>query len=251
MKRASLSYDAMMATSTGSARCSTSAASVRRNPRTGSFDLLYPLLDLTTTLDPLFTVGYRFGAIFLAEPKPGGAGRPDQAIALLEKGIAFDPAKWDYYQDIGFIYYWHLHDYEHAAEWFGRGGEVDGRALVAAHVRRGHADARRRRQASRAMWVQIGQNERRVAAPERTDFGWHSSTRSTTSTRCGRSWPSSRSERAGARVVGGRGRRRSDSGRAARPGRHTVRSTPKPVKSGSGAIHRCGRCRQSRRPRPS
>src|SRR5215208_5774851 len=52
------------------------------------YSLLYPLLDLTTTLDPRFNIAYRFGAIFLAEPYPRGAGRPDQAIALLQKGIA-------------------------------------------------------------------------------------------------------------------------------------------------------------------
>ena len=49
------------------------------------------MLDLTTTLDPLFNVAYRFGAIFLAEPYPGGAGRPDLAIALLEKGLQARP----------------------------------------------------------------------------------------------------------------------------------------------------------------
>src|SRR6185436_6332783 len=31
------------------------------------YRLLYPLLDLTTTLDPRFNVAYRFGAVFLAE----------------------------------------------------------------------------------------------------------------------------------------------------------------------------------------
>ena len=36
----------------------------------GRFELLYPLLDLTTTLDPYFTVAYRFGAILLALPPP-------------------------------------------------------------------------------------------------------------------------------------------------------------------------------------
>ena len=53
--------------------------------------LLYPLLDLTTDLDPRFTVAYRFGAIFLAEPSPDGPGRADLAIGLLEKGLRADP----------------------------------------------------------------------------------------------------------------------------------------------------------------
>src|SRR6476469_3959575 len=47
---------------------------------------LYPLLDLTTSLDPRFNLAYRFGAIFLAEAPPAGPGRTDLAIALLEKG---------------------------------------------------------------------------------------------------------------------------------------------------------------------
>jgi hypothetical protein len=56
------------------------------DPASG-YPLLYPLLDLTTSLEPLFNVAYRFGAIFLAEPYPGGPGRPDLAIALPEKGL--------------------------------------------------------------------------------------------------------------------------------------------------------------------
>src|SRR6185503_11238995 len=48
---------------------------------------LYPLLDLTTSLDPRFNLAYRFDSIFLAEPAPRGPGRPDLAIALLKKGL--------------------------------------------------------------------------------------------------------------------------------------------------------------------
>ena len=59
------------------------------------YDLLYPLLDLTTSLDPKFNVAYRFGSIFLTEPPPGGPGRPDLAIALLEKGLAAQPIRWE------------------------------------------------------------------------------------------------------------------------------------------------------------
>lgn len=84
------------------------------------YELLQPLLDITTTLDPFFTIAYRFGAIFLSEPQPGGPGRPDQAIELLEKGIARQPQKWQYYHDVGFVHYWHLHDPVGAAQWFQR-----------------------------------------------------------------------------------------------------------------------------------
>ncbi|HJZ70925.1 MAG TPA: hypothetical protein VKE51_04250, partial [Vicinamibacterales bacterium] len=82
------------------------------------YSLLYPLLDITTTLDPRFNIAYRFGAVFLAEPYPGGSGRPDLAIALLEKGLRERPDKWEYLEDIGFVHYWYTHDYLAASEWF-------------------------------------------------------------------------------------------------------------------------------------
>jgi len=90
------------------------------------FELLQPLLDLTTTLDPHFNVAYRFGAIFLAEPQPGGPGRPDQAIALLEKGLVAQPGRWQYAQDIGFVYLWHRSDPKAAALWFRRAADMPG-----------------------------------------------------------------------------------------------------------------------------
>ena len=93
-------------------------------PRT--YPLLYPLLDLTTTLDPYFNIAYRFGAIFLSEEQPGGPGRPDQAIALLRRGLAAQPHKWQYYHDIGFVYYWSLDDPTTAASWIQRGAELPG-----------------------------------------------------------------------------------------------------------------------------
>ena len=84
------------------------------------YELLHPLLDIATTLDPYFNIAYRFGAIFLSEGYPGGPGRPDQSVALLRKGLAAMPDKWQYSHDIAFVYYWHLRDYKAAAEWFAR-----------------------------------------------------------------------------------------------------------------------------------
>ena len=159
MRRVALSYDTLLA-DVYWIRAIQHYGGERQKPRfLRRFDLLYPLLDLTTTLDPRFNVAYRFGAIFLAEPRPGGAGRPDQAIALLKKGIAFNPGKADYYHDIGFIYYWHLRDYQQAADWFGRGGDLPGapfwlKTYAAVMLTRGGD-----RQASRALWTQIGQSD--------------------------------------------------------------------------------------------
>jgi len=119
------------------------------------YDLLYPLLDLTTTLDPRFNIAYRFGAIFLAEPSPGGAGRPDLAVALLEKGLRERPDKWEYMQDIGFVHYWWRKDYPAAAAWFDKAGKVPGapwflKSLAAVTLAEGGDRGR-----SREMWMRI------------------------------------------------------------------------------------------------
>lgn len=90
----------------------------RSSATTGRYALLYPLLDLATTLDPHFDVAARLGAIFLSEGYRGGPGRPDQAIALLEKGLRNDPTRWQYQHDIGFVHYWWLKDYVEAARRF-------------------------------------------------------------------------------------------------------------------------------------
>ncbi len=90
-----------------------------------SYDLLYPLLDLTTSLDPKFNIAYEFGAFFLSEKAPGGPGRSDLAIRLLEKGMAARPDRFQYPYDIGFVHD-RDGDYAEAAEWFERAAETSG-----------------------------------------------------------------------------------------------------------------------------
>ncbi len=116
------------------------------------YDLLYPLLDITTSLDPRFTLAYRFGAIFLADKMPDGPGRPDLSIALLQKGLAAQPEKWEYAQDAGFVYYWWLQDYLTAARWFERASRIPGspwwlRPMAASLLAQGGD-----RRASRQLW---------------------------------------------------------------------------------------------------
>jgi hypothetical protein len=86
-------------------------------------DLLWPLLDIATTLDPNLIPAYRFGSTFLAEPPPRGAGKPELAVALLDRGIRANPDYWRFYEDLGFVYYFDLHDYEKAADAFLEGGK--------------------------------------------------------------------------------------------------------------------------------
>jgi hypothetical protein len=88
------------------------------------YDLLAPLLEITTALDPHLTVAYEFGANFLAPKPPNGAGQPQRAIELSEFGIRNNPNEWRLYYDLGFIYYMELKDYAHAAGAFARGSRV-------------------------------------------------------------------------------------------------------------------------------
>ena len=123
MKRLALSFDALVADvywiralqHYGSNKLSGS----------GRYTQLYPLLDITTSLDPRFNIAYRFGAIFLAEAPPAGPGRPDQAIALLQKGLASQPHRWEYAHDIGFVHY-RQREYAAAAEWFQKAADIPG-----------------------------------------------------------------------------------------------------------------------------
>jgi hypothetical protein len=119
------------------------------------YDQLYPMLDVTTTLDPRFKIAYRFGAVFLAEAYPNGPDRPDLAVRLLEKGLREQPDKWEYMEDIGFVHYWYDHDYRAAAASFQKASEAPGapwwlRSLAATTLAQGGD-----RQSSRTMWLAI------------------------------------------------------------------------------------------------
>lgn len=157
MQRLVLSYDSLVADTYwmravvyygGKQRLDQSAA--QKN-----YDALFPLLDMVTTLDPHFKIAYRFGAIFLAEAFPQGPGRADQAIELLKRGIERDAGRWEYYHDIGFIYYWWLRDYQQAAEWFLKGADRPGaaewlRPLAATTLATGG-----QRSTSRQLWTEL------------------------------------------------------------------------------------------------
>lgn len=123
-----------------------------------TYPLLHTLLDLTTSLDPQFSLAYRFGAIFLAEAPPDGPGRPDLSLALLRKGLAASPDRWQYAMDTGFVHYWWLQDYTTAAAWFERAANMPGgswwlRSLAAVTLAEGGD-----RRSSRRMWQQILQS---------------------------------------------------------------------------------------------
>ena len=130
--------------------------SVRRSDEPAkNYDLLYPLLDITTTLDPQFLLAYRMGAIFLSEGYPGGPGRPDLAIALLEKGLKQDPNRWQLMHDIGFVCFWTIRDYRRAASWLERASEVPGAPVWLKPVAAGMIARGGDRQTARLMWQEL------------------------------------------------------------------------------------------------
>ncbi len=90
------------------------------------YELLPPLLDITTTLDPKLIPAYEFGATFLAQKPPEGAGNPDASVRLLEKGIRANPENWRLYYNLGYVEYIELKNYSAAAEAFDRGSKIPG-----------------------------------------------------------------------------------------------------------------------------
>jgi len=123
--------------------------------RDRNFALLYPLVDIATTLDPRLEVAYRYGAVFLSEPAPVGAGRPREGIAILERGVAAVPGNWRLRQDLGFFTYLFLHDVKRAAGILEEAADVPGapfwlRTLAADLLLKGGE-----RQTARAMWTQM------------------------------------------------------------------------------------------------
>jgi len=125
----------------------------KRHAGSARYDLLAPLLKITTTLDPHLLVAYEFGGNFLAPSPPEGAGEPEKAIELAESGIRNNPNEWRLYYNLGFVYYTELKDYAKAAEAFQRGSKVPNahpflKVLAATMAQRG-GDV----QTARMMWT--------------------------------------------------------------------------------------------------
>jgi tetratricopeptide (TPR) repeat protein len=155
VSRAALGFDAILADIYWIRAIQHFGGTQRAQESDKTYALLYPLLDLTTTLDPHFNIAYRFGAIFLSEPHPVGPGRADLALSLLERGLAADPQRWQYAQDAGFVHYWYREDYRSASEWYDRASRIEGapwwlRSMAATTLAEGGD-----RRSSRQMWRQL------------------------------------------------------------------------------------------------
>jgi len=124
LKRASLGYEGLLADIYWT-RAVQYFGSRHYNSAT-NYDLLAPLLEITTALDPHLVPAYHFGASFLAPAPPGGAGQPDRAIQLMQYGIQNNPNDWHLYYDLGFVYYMDLKNYAKASQAFDQGSQVPG-----------------------------------------------------------------------------------------------------------------------------
>jgi tetratricopeptide (TPR) repeat protein len=122
LKRMSLGYDGLLADVYWTRAVQYFGDKLNRGSE--HFDLLAPLLEITTTLDPHLMVAYEYGANFLAPEIPGGAGQPERAIKLVEFGIRNNPNVWRLYYDLGFIYYMDLEDYDKAEKAFADGAKL-------------------------------------------------------------------------------------------------------------------------------
>jgi tetratricopeptide (TPR) repeat protein len=124
LKRASLGYNGLLADIYWTR--AVQYFGNRHHDGAQSYNLLAPLLEITTALDPHLLVAYEFGASFLAPKPPMGAGQSEHAIQLMEYGITNNPNEWKLYYNLGFVYYMELKDYGKAADAFARGSRVPG-----------------------------------------------------------------------------------------------------------------------------
>jgi hypothetical protein len=127
--------------------------------REKDFALLRPLVEITTTLDPRLEIAYRYGAVFLSEPPPTGAGRPHEGIEVLEKGVRNLPRSWRLRQTLGFSHFLYLGDAQRAAAVLEEAAALPGAAFwlrtLAAQLLAQGGD----RASSRKMWQQMHDQE--------------------------------------------------------------------------------------------
>jgi hypothetical protein len=90
------------------------------------YELLRPLIEITVALDPRFEMAYRYGAIFMSEPRPLGAGKPEEGLEILEQGTRALPGSWRLRFEIGSAYYFFLREPERAAQALIEGSKLPG-----------------------------------------------------------------------------------------------------------------------------
>jgi tetratricopeptide (TPR) repeat protein len=93
-----------------------------RYETTERYPSLYPLIDLTTSLDPHFLEAYQLGGLLLLIAK-----QAPEAIRIYEKGIAANPTRWELPYDLGRLYFLDLKDNVQALRWWEVADRLPGR----------------------------------------------------------------------------------------------------------------------------
>lgn len=84
-----------------------------------NLNILAPLLDNATTLDPQFLAAYQYGAIVLP------AVDVEAAVKLIRKGIAANPQAWRLHSYLGYIY-WQQNRFPEASAAYAAGARIEG-----------------------------------------------------------------------------------------------------------------------------
>ena len=134
----------------------------RRFAADKKYELLYPLIEITITLDPRMEIAYRYGSVFLGEPMPTGAGRPDLGVKVLERGVANNPGSWRLRQELGFYHFIYRHDVEKAAQVLIEASEIPGAAFWLKTLAADVLAKGGRRDVSRRMWMEMHQSSEGV-----------------------------------------------------------------------------------------
>lgn len=87
-----------------------------------SYKWLYHILDLLTTLDPLFRYPYEFGGVVLSIE----GGNPEQGTLLMEKGIIHHTEYWRLYFYLGFNYFYYHKDFKTASRYITKAAQLPG-----------------------------------------------------------------------------------------------------------------------------
>jgi hypothetical protein len=119
------------------------------------FELLRPLIEITTDLDPRLVIAYKYGATFLSEPQPIGAGRPREGIEVLEKAVRAMPDNWRMRQELGFFHFIFLHDAQKAAQILLEASRLPGAAFWLKNLAAMVLAKEGQRESARQIWSQI------------------------------------------------------------------------------------------------
>jgi hypothetical protein len=119
------------------------------------FELLHPLIEITTSLDPRLEIAYRLGAIFLCEPWPVGKGDPENGIRILEKGVRALPRSWRLRQDLGYFRFVFLNDAEGGASILHEAAKLPGAPFWLETLAGSILVKGGERQSARAVWTRM------------------------------------------------------------------------------------------------